>query len=35
MARKIRSEYTGAVYYVIARANQGRDVYGDDRDRKL
>jgi len=35
MARKIRIEYAGAVYYVMARGNQGRDIYADDRDRKL
>jgi REP element-mobilizing transposase RayT len=35
MARKIRIEYAGAVYYMMARGNQGRDVYADDRDRKL
>jgi hypothetical protein len=35
MARKIRIEYAGAAYHVIARGNQGRDIYGDDRDRKL
>jgi putative transposase len=35
MARKIRIEYAGAAYHVMARGNQGRDIYGDDRDRKL
>jgi hypothetical protein len=35
MARKIRIEYAGAVYQVMARGNQGRDIYADDRDRKL
>jgi putative transposase len=35
MARKIRIEYPGAVYHVMARGNQGRDIYADDRDRKL
>ena len=35
MARKIRIEYVGAAYHVMARGNQGRDIYADDRDRKL
>jgi hypothetical protein len=35
MARKIRIEYAGAAYHVMARCNQGRDIYADDRDRKL
>jgi putative transposase len=35
MARKIRLEYAGATYHVMARGNQGRDIYADDRDRKL
>ena len=35
MARKIRIEYAGAAYHVMARGNQGRDIYGDDPDRKL
>ena len=35
MARKLRIEYAGAAYHVMARGNQGRDVCGDDRDRKL
>jgi REP element-mobilizing transposase RayT len=35
MARKIRIEYAGAVYHVMARGNQGRDIYADDQDRKL
>ena len=35
MARKIRIEYAGAVYHVMARGNQGRDIYADDRDSKL
>ena len=34
MARKIRLEYAGAGYHV-ARGNQGRDIYAEDRDRKL
>ena len=33
MARKIRMEYAGAVYHVMARGNQGRAVFADDRDR--
>ena len=35
MARKLRIEYAGAAYHVMARGNQGRDIYADDRDRKL
>ncbi|MGA2864104.1 MAG: transposase [Verrucomicrobiota bacterium] len=34
MARKIRLEYAGAVYHVMARPNQGRDIYAGDRDQK-
>ena len=35
MARKIRIEYAGAAYHVMARGKQGRDIYADYRDRKL
>jgi hypothetical protein len=35
MARKIRLEYAGPVHHVMARANQRRDIYADDRDRML
>ena len=35
MALKIRLEYAGAAYHVMARGNQGRDIYADDRNRKL
>jgi len=35
MARKIRMEYAGAVYHVMARGNQGRAVFADDLDRTL
>ena len=35
MARKIRIEYAGATYHVMARGNQGRDIYADEHDRKL
>lgn len=35
MARKIRIEYAGAVYHVMARGNQGRAVFADDLDRRL
>jgi putative transposase len=35
IARKIRIEYRGATYHVMARGNQGRDIYADDQDRKL
>lgn len=35
MARKIRIEYAGAAYHVMARGNQGRDIHGRERDPKL
>jgi hypothetical protein len=35
VARKLRIEYAGAAYHVMARGNQGRDVCGDERDHKL
>jgi hypothetical protein len=35
MAPKKRLTYAGAAYHVMARGNQGRDIYEDDRDRKL
>jgi putative transposase len=35
MARKIRIEYAEAAYHVMARGNQERDIYADERDRKL
>jgi hypothetical protein len=35
MACKIRIEYAGAAYHVMARGNQGRDIYADERGRKL
>src|ERR1035438_4875458 len=35
MARKISIEYAGTAYHVMARGNQGRDIYADERDRKL
>jgi hypothetical protein len=35
MARKIRIEYAGAAAHVLARGNRGRDIGGDERDRKL
>jgi putative transposase len=35
MARKIRIEYAGAVYHVMARGNQGQPVFADDLDRNL
>ena len=35
MAGKIRIEYAGAAYHVMARGNHRRDTYADDRDRKL
>ena len=35
MARRIRIEYAGATYHVMARGNQGRDIYADEADRKV
>jgi hypothetical protein len=35
MARKIRIEFAGATCHVMARGNQGCDVYAGDQDRKL
>ena len=35
MARPLRLEYPGAVYHVMARGNQGRPVFRDDRDRRV
>jgi REP element-mobilizing transposase RayT len=35
MARSLRLEYPGAVYHVMARGNQGRPVFRDDRDRRV
>jgi putative transposase len=34
MARPIRVEFPGAVYHVMARGNERRDIYRDDRDRR-
>ncbi|HZQ48357.1 MAG TPA: transposase [Verrucomicrobiae bacterium] len=34
MARPLRIEYPGAVYHVMARGNQGRPIFADDRDRE-
>jgi REP element-mobilizing transposase RayT len=34
-AGKIRIEYAGAAYHVMAPGNQGRSIYADGRDRKL
>jgi hypothetical protein len=31
----MRIEFPGAAHAVMARANQGRDIYDGDRDRKL
>jgi hypothetical protein len=35
MARKIRVEYAGSVYHVMALGNQGRTIYAEDSDRKV
>ncbi len=34
MARKVRIEYSGAVYHGMVRGNQGRPVFADDPDRR-
>jgi putative transposase len=34
MARPLRIEYAGAVYHVMARGNQGRAIFRDERDRQ-
>jgi len=34
MARPLRVEYPGATYHVMARGNQGRAIFADDRDRQ-
>ncbi len=34
MARPLRIEYPEAVYHVMARGNQGRRLFKDDKDRK-
>jgi putative transposase len=34
MARPIRVEYAGAVYHVMARGNDRREVFREDRDRR-
>jgi len=34
MARPLRIQYPGAVYHVMARGNQGQEIFKDDRDRQ-
>ena len=34
MARPLRIEYAGAVYHVMARGNQGREIFPGDQDRE-
>ena len=34
MARPLRIQYPGAVYHVMARGNQGRPIFKDDKDRE-
>jgi len=34
MARPLRIEYPGAAYHLMARGNQGRAIFQDDKDRK-
>jgi hypothetical protein len=34
VARPLRIEYPGATYHVMARGNQGRAIFADDRDRQ-
>ena len=35
MARRLRIEYAGVLYHVMARGNQGRTIYADEGDRKM
>ncbi len=35
MARALRIEFEGAAYHVMARSNQGKPIFADDRDREL
>ena len=35
MARGLRIQYPGAVYHVMSRGNQGREIFRDDEDRQL
>jgi hypothetical protein len=34
MARPLRLQYRGATYHVMARGNQGRVIFEDDKDRQ-
>jgi REP element-mobilizing transposase RayT len=34
MARPLRLQYAGATYHLMAGGNQGRALFGDDRDRR-
>ena len=34
MAQRVRIEYAGAIYHVMARGNHGRPIFADDLDRK-
>ena len=35
MARPWRIEYEGAYYHVLSRGNEGKDIFYDDKDRKV
>ena len=35
MARPWRIEYDGAYYHVLSRGNEGRDIFYDDKDRRV
>ena len=35
MARALRIQYPGAVYHLMARGNQGRALFADERERRL
>jgi putative transposase len=35
MARKVRIEYAGAVYHVMARGNRGQEIFVDEADRRM
>jgi len=34
MSRSWRIEYEGALYHLLSRGNEGKDIFDDDRDRK-
>lgn len=34
MSRPVRLEFEGGIYHVVARGNERRDIFRDDRDRE-